>query len=166
MSEMCQESGPLSIYRCTVTKEWVDRTGHMNFGFYGVAFDLAYYDIAEELGLDIEYDRTTPYAVFVRKSQFTHLSELFEGDHLHFTFQLLDFTRVQMHVFMQVFEERRGVLAATCEQLIVHLHRSKKRPAPMPERTMDWLRRYWETHSRLPRPDHAGVVLSLRKGGA
>ena len=48
---------PLDVHRATVLPEWIDWNGHMNVGFYVVAFDKATDTLCQQFGCGWEYTR-------------------------------------------------------------------------------------------------------------
>src|SRR2546428_654047 len=46
---------PFDVYRDVVRPEWIDHNGHMNMGYYLVAFDLATDEWLRYVGLDEAY---------------------------------------------------------------------------------------------------------------
>jgi hypothetical protein len=49
------EAVPLNLYCARVLPEWIDYNGHMNVGFYSVAFDHATDAFYDYVGLDDRY---------------------------------------------------------------------------------------------------------------
>ena len=48
-------AAPLDRHRDVVRPEWIDPNGHMNVGYYLVAFDLASDEICKQLGVGWDY---------------------------------------------------------------------------------------------------------------
>src|ERR1041384_1175258 len=83
-------SAPLDIHRAHVLPEWIDWNGHMNVGFYVVAFDKATDTLCQQLGIGWEYTRDKIGMTFVLEAHVTYDREVKEGDGLRITTQILD----------------------------------------------------------------------------
>ena len=83
MSVAMEIDAPYESPPMRVLPEWIDYNGHMNLGFYLVAFELAqthFYD--EVLDLSRAYGERTGHAAFALETHINYLSELHEGDPL------------------------------------------------------------------------------------
>ena len=80
---------PLDTHHSTVLPEWVDWNGHMNVGYYVVAFDQATDTLCQQFACGFEYTRDKIGMTFVLEAHVTYDRELREGAPLRFTTQLL-----------------------------------------------------------------------------
>ena len=64
-------SAPLDRHRARVLPEWIDYNGHMNVGFYGVAFDKASDAVLDRLGLGEAYRHRTEASMFIVEAHMT-----------------------------------------------------------------------------------------------
>ena len=71
---------PLDRHRATVLPEWIDWNGHMNVGFYVVAFDKATDTLCAQFGCSFEYTRDKIGMTFVLEAHVTYDQEVKEGD--------------------------------------------------------------------------------------
>ena len=76
---------PLDHHRATVLPDWIDWNGHMNVGFYVVAFDKATDTLCEQFGCSWEYTRDKIGMTFVLEAHVTYDQEVKEGDPLRIT---------------------------------------------------------------------------------
>ena len=88
---------PLDRHRATVQKEWIDWNGHMNVGYYVVAFDKATDALCEQFGCSWEYTRDKIGMTFVLEAHVTYDREVKEGDPLRITTQILDHDAKRIH---------------------------------------------------------------------
>ena len=80
---------PLDRHRATVLPEWIDWNGHMNVGYYVVAFDKATDVLCEQFGCSWEYTKQKIGMTFVREAHVTYDQAVKQGDTLRITTQSL-----------------------------------------------------------------------------
>ncbi|HYR66500.1 MAG TPA: thioesterase family protein, partial [Reyranella sp.] len=90
-------AAPLDRHRATVLPEWIDWNGHMNVGFYVVAFDKATDTLCAQFGCSWEYTRDKIGMTFVLEAHVTYDQEVKEGDALRITTQILDHDAKRLH---------------------------------------------------------------------
>lgn len=146
----------------TVRPEWIDYNGHMNVGYYHVAFDLAAEDFFRFLGFTPEFRRLHDATTFALESHLNFLREVKEGDRLRFEARLLDHDAKRIHFYQEMFHATAGYLAASCESLSAHVSQSARRTAPMPPALLERLARVKAAHAALPRPWQIGHVIAAR----
>ena len=154
----CFASGEL-----TVLPEWVDYNGHMNVGYYVVAFDKATDVLLDHLALGSLYRHEHDASVFVLEAHVTYDHEVGPGDGLRFTTQILDHDAKRMHVLHRMYHAAEGYLAATNELMMMHVDLLTRRPAPFPEDALDRIAAVRREHDALPRPEAAGRVIGIRR---
>ena len=74
----------------TVLPEWIDHNGHMNVAYYVLAFDLVTDTVYETWGLGLDYPEREKHAIFTLGMNIDYVSEVFDGEPLSITTQLLD----------------------------------------------------------------------------
>ncbi|HUN51152.1 MAG TPA: thioesterase family protein [Candidatus Sulfotelmatobacter sp.] len=156
----------LALNRSQVLPEWIDYNGHMNVAFYVLAFDKALDSFCERYDLSLDYMKRSNCSTFVLEAHVTYQQEVLLGDPLHFTLQLLDVDPKRLHYFMRMYHADKGFLAATSEQLMVHVDMSDRRVAPMPTATLARLEALTTEHAGLPRPEEAGRIIGIRRKNA
>lgn len=153
----------LEIHRATVLPEWIDGNGHMNVAYYVLAFDQALDRFcAPPIDIGWDYAHRTDHSTFVLEMHVTYLREVVAGDPLIFTLQVLDFDAKRLHHFMRMYHRDPGYLAATSEQVMLHVSLASRRAAPWPVAAAERLGALFETHKGLPRPQQAGHAIGLR----
>ncbi len=157
---------PLSLHRDVVKGEWIDYNGHMNVAYYVLAFDHATDAFLDFIGLGPRYVERANRTTFALEAHVTYQRELLAGDRFGVTTQLLDFDGKRIHYVHAMFRDREGDLAATLEQVSVHVDLTTRRSAPMPEEARACLERVMANHRHLPRPPEVGRVIGLRPGSA
>jgi acyl-CoA thioester hydrolase len=158
-------SAPLDCHRDVVRPEWIDPNGHMNVGYYLVAFDHASDAICKQLGVGWDYTQHKLGTMFVLEAHVSYHRELHAGDPLRFTAQVLDHDAKRLHLFQSMYHAEQGWLASTNELLMMHMDIETRRPAPWREETMRRLEAIAAAHKVLQRPEQAGRVIGIRRKG-
>ncbi len=143
-----------------VLPQWIDYNGHMNVGYYHVAFDTASEAFFEWLGLTEQFRERHGSSTFALESHLHFVREVHAGDPLRFEARLLGNDHKRIHFYQEMFHETEGYLAATHESLTVHVDFAARRTAPMPESLSRRLAQVLEAHSTLERPWQVGHVIS------
>jgi acyl-CoA thioester hydrolase len=146
----------------TVLPAWIDYNGHMNVGYYHVAFDLAAEDFFQYLGFTPEFRERVQGTTFALESHLNFLGEVKEGDALRFEARLLDFDAKRVHFYQEMFHAAEGYLAASCESLSAFVSQATRRTAPIPAELLGTLTAVKAAHAALPRPWQVGHVISAK----
>jgi len=153
---------PFSAARAVVRPEWIDYNGHMNVGYYHVAFDVAADVFFDFLGLSAEFRERHGSTTFALEAHLNFLREVKQGDALRFEARLLDFDAKRIHFYMEMFHAGAGFLAASYESLSAHVSVAERRTAPMPPQLLEHLAAVKAAHAVLPRPWQVGHVMSAQ----
>ncbi len=153
-------SAPFDRHAGAVLPGWVDGNGHMNVGYYGVAFDKAGDDFCDQLGVGWAYVEHRLGMVFAVEAHFTYERELREGERFRVSTQLLGFDAKRCHIF-HAMRRNDGERAASNEILMLHVDFATRRASPWREETRARLEALWEAHRALPIPDAAGRRMGL-----
>jgi len=144
-------------------KDWIDYNGHMNMAFYNVVFDRSVDHLLNLLDIGEAYAAATNHSLFSMEIHVTYAQEVVLGDPLRVSLQLLDHDTKRLHLFMQMHHAKKGFVAATCEQLSLHVDRGARRAAPMPQHALERVARLQQRHSQLARPDVVGRVIGITR---
>lgn len=153
---------PFPAATTVVRPEWIDYNGHMNVGYYHVAFDAAADGFFDFLGLDAGFRERHGSTTFALEAHLNFLREVKEGDTLRFEARLLDYDAKRIHFYMEMFHAGEGFLAASYESLGAHVSVAERRTAPMPEPLLARLALVNAAHAALPRPWQIGHVISAK----
>jgi acyl-CoA thioester hydrolase len=154
---------PLDLHRATVLPEWIDWNGHMNVGFYVVAFDKATDTLCNQFGCGWEYTREKIGMTFVIEAHVTYDREVKEGDPLRITTQVLDHDAKRLHFIHMMYHGSEGYLAATNELMLMNIDYATRRSAPWPDWAMDRIETMAAAHRALPRPRQAGRLIGIKR---
>ena len=154
---------PLDVHRATVLPDWIDWNGHMNVGFYVVAFDKATDTLCQQFGCSWEYTREKIGMTFVLEAHVTYDREVKEGDPLRITTQILDHDAKRIHYIHMMYHGVEGYLAATNELMLMNIDYATRRSAPWPDWAMERIETLAAAHASLPRPAQSGRLIGIKK---
>jgi acyl-CoA thioester hydrolase len=152
------------IYKDTVRKDWIDYNGHLNDGYYAVAFSLGAERFLDHIGLYKDYREKTQCSIYTVETHITYLRELKEHAPIEISNRLLGFDEKRLHVFQEMRHSEANYVAATCEVMFLHVNqKGMVRSSPMPPKTQTLLEGILEEHSKLGVPAQAGRSIKLKK---
>jgi len=146
----------------SVLTEWIDYNEHMNVAYYVLAFDTAVDYFLSRLGVGPDYVAQGEGSCFVLENHVSYLRELKAGDLFCTTCQLLDYDQKRIHYFLEMYHESEHFLAATSEQIALHVGLKLRRARPLPQHTQQQLAEMLAVHRLLPRSPQVGSVISIR----
>ena len=153
----------LSLHTDTVRRDWIDYNGHMNDGYYAVAFSLATDAFMETIGIDAAYRARTQCTFYTAEMHITYLRELKANAPLTFTTHLLAYDAKRCHIFHRLQHGAEGYLAATCELMQLHVDQNSGKVALFPEEITSHLAEIYATHQAMPVPEQVGHVIAMRQ---
>ena len=154
-------SAPFDVHRDVVRPEWIDDNGHLNMGYYVVAFDLATDRWLDHIGLTASERAQSGVTTFTLESHVNYLREVREAAPLRFTTRLLAFDEKRIHYFHQMHHATEGFLAATNELMSLHVSLATRRAAPMSADVLARLSDVLSLHETLPVPPQVGRRIGL-----
>ena len=158
---MADSAGALACPEVVVQPEWIDYNGHMNMAYYSLVFDKSLDHVLARIGLDENYLREGQGSSFTLEVHVTYLREVKLGDPLRIEFQLLNVDSKRMHYFGRMYHAREGYLAATSEQISLHVDMTTRRAAPYPAPIKAQLDALLEAHRQLPQPAQVGHRIGI-----
>jgi len=144
---------------------WIDYNGHLNAAYYNVFFDRAVDEAFGLVGLGPDYVEERKASFFVVESHIRYRRELRENDPVRVTLQLLAFDDKRIHYFMELHHATEGWLAASCENLSLHVDMTTRKVAPFPPDILANLAVMRTAHARLPHPQDAGKAIAMPRRG-
>ncbi|WP_460274815.1 thioesterase family protein [Celeribacter sp. ULVN23_4] len=151
--------------RIEVCPDWVDYNGHINMAYYAVIMDRGGDEMYPLLGLGEAYAKAERHTTYTAEVHICYKRELKLGDKVRVKTQLLDFDAKRMILFHEIWHED-GWIAATAEELLLHIDMSGPRVVPFPSEIAESLATMKEAHGSLPRPAQAGRAISLKNKAA
>jgi acyl-CoA thioester hydrolase len=144
-----------------VEPAWIDHNGHLNMAYYGVLFDRAADEALGLIGYGPDYVKTRHHSCFAAELHIRYLRELHADDQVRVTFQLLAYDVKRIHFFEQLFHAGGGWVAATAENMALHVDLASRKTAPFPSDLAAGLGRMKAAHARLPVPEAAGRRIAM-----
>lgn len=153
------------LHEQTVLAEWIDNNDHMNVAYYVLIFDRALDALLDEIGLTMDYREASDCTIYVLETHVCYLQEVKEGDPLALFVRVLDCDEKRMHLFFEMRHRDRGFLAASSEQMVMHLDRSGEKPKAkaMPAFLQQALEERKDRFRDTPWPAEAGRVIGIRR---
>ena len=152
---------PFECPLARVEEAWIDYNGHMNMAYYNVVFDQALDAAYDALGIGAGYLEVSGCSHFTLEAHVSYLREVHRGDPLRITWQLLDWDHKRLHFFEEMFHAEEGWLAATSEQLAIHVDMEARRSAPFAPELQRRFAGVLARHEVLPRPERAGRSIGI-----
>jgi len=159
-------AAPLEVHRAEVKPEWIDYNGHMNVAYYVLAFDNATDRLFDLIDLGVDYVRRTNMSSFVLETHVTYAQEVKLGDPLVFTAWMLDADEKRLHYFLRMHHAGEGYLAATSEQIAMHIDLGARRSTAMPADIRARIEAIREAQAGLERPPEVGRTIGIRRRAA
>lgn len=160
--EPLNTAAPFDLFRGEVLREWTDWNGHMNVGYYVVAFDHATGRMFDNLGLPYEYTASKLGMYFVLECHVVYVSELLEGARFRVESQILAHDRKRVHLFHRMLADNDGRLVATNELMLMHIDYETRRSSPWPEWAISRIDEMAAAHRSLPTPSQVGSSIGIR----
>ena len=154
----------LEVGRQSVLPEWIDYNGHMNVAYYVLAFDRGVDEFMRQMGITPEYLETEKSSTFTLEMHINYLQELHLDNPIRLTCQLLDADSKRVHYFLRMFHAEEGYLAATSEQMMIHVSLESRRSSPFPSVVSNVIDQMMAAHKARGFPDQAGRKMGIRRG--
>ena len=155
---------PLLIHQGRVKSDWIDYNGHMRDGYYGVVCSDATDNLMDYFGMDQAYRERTRRTAYTLEMRVRFLAELREDEPFFITAQMLASDRKRYHLYLRMFREESGDLAATHESIMIHVDQSAQPVSiPFPDDIAARVAALTEAHKELPFPEDASQPITMTK---
>ena len=144
-----------------VEPAWIDYNGHLNMAYYHVLLDRAVDEAFALIGIGPAYVERRRHSFFSAEVHVRYLRDLHAEDPVRVTLQLLDFDAKRLHFFEQLFHATEGWVAATSEQMSLHVDILARKTAPFPDDVAALIDAMKASHAMLPRPEAAGRRIAM-----
>lgn len=150
-------SQPIVLYRGVVRPDWVDANGHLNDGYYAVAFGEATWNFQDDvLVMDADYRSRTRCTMYTAEAHIIYKREVMEGQALEVTCQVLGADAKRVHIFHRMVASGDEYIAATMELMLLHVDQSQGRVTPFAPEVSATLEDVAKEHAALAWPEEAG----------
>jgi acyl-CoA thioester hydrolase len=140
---------------------WIDYNGHLNMAHYHTLFDRAVDEAFALAGLGPDYAERRAASFFAAESHVLYKRELAADQQVRITVQLLNFDEKRLHYYMEMRHAAEGWLAATSENLSLHVDLATRKVVPFPDDILANLAVMKASHGRMRLPDAVGRVMGL-----
>ena len=154
---------PLEAFRGHIKPEWIDFNGHMNVGYYVVAFDLGSMAFLDAVGMGYTYPERRGGSTFGLEMHVTYDREIHKDDPYVIHTRVLDCDQKRIHMYHEMRHGSEGWLAATNEIITMHINMKERRSAPFPDDIMEMLNKIKKAHADLPTPSGVGRKIGIRR---
>jgi len=153
--------GWLELAGGRVEPEQIDYNGHMNVVHYRAAFDAATDALFAYLGLGPDdYNARTGATLMVVEEHTRYHAELAEGARYRIAARLVGHSAKKLHYLLAMEHLDRGVLAATHEELALHVDLAARRSSPLPAAALAAIEALEAAQAHLPPPPDLGRVIA------
>lgn len=153
---------PFTVPDQGLQPEWIDYNGHLNMAYYNVLFDRGVDHLYDALGIGAAYVDSGVGSCFTLEVHINYLDELTLEDQVSVSLQLIDYDAKRLHYFLTMTNTRTGTLAATSENLALHVDMRTRRSARLPDAALQKLSELRRAHADLARPEQLGKVIGIR----
>jgi acyl-CoA thioester hydrolase len=151
----------LLVGQGTVLAAHIDYNGHMNVVHYRAAFDAATDGLFAHLGLGPEeYNARTGATLMVVEEHTRYHAELAEGARYRVLARMVGHSAKKLHYLLAMEDVGRGVLAATHEELALHVDLTARRAGPLPPEALAAVEALEAAQAALPPPPDLGRVIA------
>lgn len=147
----------------TIEKDWIDYNGHLNMAYYNVLFDRCSDDAFEAMGLGPAYAKERRLTIYTAEIHVCYVQEIHLDHPVVVSFQLLDHDEKRLRFYQEIRHATEGWLAATSEQLSLHVDMAGPKVAPFPPDIMAKVEAMRAAHAALPMPERAGRSIGIRR---
>lgn len=147
----------------TIEKDWIDYNGHLNMAYYNVLFDRCSDDAFELMGMGPAYAKERRLTIYTAEVHVCYVQEIHLDHRLSVTFQLIDHDDKRLRFYQEIRHAEEGWLAATSEQLALHVDMAGPKVAPFPPDILARVEALRAAHAGLPMPERAGRAIGIRR---
>ena len=157
------DAGPFTTYT-EVKPEWIDYNGHMNMGYYLVAFDHIATDMFyDSMNIGVAHKQELGRTSFTLGANIDFIREVMAGDKLRLTSHLADYDHKRLHYIHCMYHAEEGYLAATNECLGMYIDLETRRSASFNDEQMARFQQELERGQQFSLPEEFGRKLGIRR---
>ena len=145
----------------SVEADWIDYNGHMNVAYYVLLFDRVVDQALATIGLGPDYVRARALSYFTVELHVSYLRELAAHVPVIGTAQLIGHDDKRIRLYLELIHAEEGWVAASAEELFLHVDLASRRAAPFPADIRTGLTAMQAAHAELPWPERAGRAIRL-----
>jgi len=116
-----------------VRPEWTDHNGHLNVAYFGLILDRATDHLFSRFGLGPEYMEARACSTFAVESYTRYFAEVLEGQEVGVSSWVFDVDDKRVRYGHEMRRLHDGVVAATFEQISLHIDMTARKVCPWPD---------------------------------
>ena len=136
----------------TVDPQWIDEYGHMNAAHYVGVFDRHGFELLKAFGVGLDYTAESNCGIYTMRIDVNYLREVVVGDPLRLCARVLDADDKRLVCLLELWQTSGNYLAATMEQLSLHVDLGARRAKPFPLELAERLARLASEHAQQSLP--------------
>jgi acyl-CoA thioester hydrolase len=113
------------VYTTRLEAEWIDYNGHLRDAYYGLIVSFACDALMDRLGVDAAYRARTGNTLYTVEMHVHFLQEVKKDDAVNVDVRVLGADQKKLHVAFDLLRESDGVVAASAEQMLLHVHQGE-----------------------------------------
>ncbi len=143
--------------------EWIDYNGHLNMAYYHVVFDKGVDEFLPHIGLDIETIRKSGVSAYTVEVHVCYLHEIHPQERVYSLLQILDFDEKRLHFMQELYDEQKGVLRATSENMLLHVDTKKGKASPFLPQSIEAITQISQQHAQCEISPYVGRLIGIKK---
>jgi acyl-CoA thioester hydrolase len=155
------QPGPLGTGGRTVPAAWIDYNGHMNDGYYAIAFAEATEALLDHLGLGAAYREQTGCGMYTVESHLCFFRSVRGGTRLRYATHLLGVDGKRLRALHRMTDAGTGEEMAANELMFLHVDIGTEQVTPMPPQRREAAEALAGRHAALPVPRTAGRRIAM-----
>jgi acyl-CoA thioester hydrolase len=153
--------GLLEVGSGRVGPDTIDYNGHMNVVHYRAAFDAATDVLFAHVGLGPDdYNARTGATLMVVEEHTRYHAELAEGERYRVLARMVGHSAKKLHYLLLMENLDRGGLAASHEELALHVDLGRRKASPLPTWVREAVEALEAAQAGLPPPPDLGRVIA------
>lgn len=136
----------------TVDPQWIDEYGHMNAAHYVGVFDRHGFELLKAFGVGLDYTAESYCGIYTIRIDVKYLREVVVGDPLRLCARVLEADDKRLLCLLELWQTSGNYLAATMEQLSLHVDLGARRAIPFPLELAERLARLAREHAHHSLP--------------
>lgn len=152
----------LPEFRYFVEPAWIDRLGHLTAARYVAIFDECSERLLDLYGLGLDYTGMTDCGLFTIDLHTKFLREVRQGDPIRVSARILALDDKRLLTYYEMHQSREEYLAATFEQLAIHVGLKTRKAAAFLPAARRALEDAMQEHGEVPLPSGVGASIVLQ----
>ena len=140
------------FHQATITENHLDVMGHMNVRWYVAIFDDAVWNFFAALGLSVDYFREQDAGMFALQQHVRYLAEVRLGETVTIHSRLVERNAKRIHFQQYMINVDTDTLAASGENVGMHMNLAVRRSAPFPDHIAERLDTYLAQYDHIAPP--------------